>query len=323
MEKTQETDLAQLWEHRLRENVAPRTQSSEIGDLATALALAQANFRVADKDAENPFFHSKYADLQGVDGACRAALTKNGLSVSFTTELLERDPITVGDKLVSRDILLVHATLMHSSGQWRRSSLPIRPVKSDPQGTLSALKYARRGLLAAIVNVVDGDDDGNDASGHDEQAPAPAAKVDDQAVIEMSAITRLHRETGLPEDVLTWWLVDERALDVDEAGDPGPLLEKKLKWLLEDKVKRVTGPCTNWQTWMALINARKLARKNREPLRAYCRDRDQFEGVSIKRPDAWSNLKPSLVKQASEEWNSLYKAFKAWQENQKENGCTE
>lgn len=126
--------------------------STEIGKLAEALAKAQGEIKGAAKDSTNPHYRSKYADLASVWDACRQALTKNGLSV-----------VQLPD--VSADGVFLHTTLAHSSGQWMRGTMPVKPVQDTPQGLGSALTYARRYSLAAMVGVApDDDDDGNAAS---------------------------------------------------------------------------------------------------------------------------------------------------------------
>jgi hypothetical protein len=64
---------------------------------------------------------------------------------------------------------VVVTTLLHASGQWIRSHLPMIPRDASPQGMGSALTYGRRYGFAAIVGVAQVDDDGNQASGR----PAP------------------------------------------------------------------------------------------------------------------------------------------------------
>ena len=126
--------------------------SENINELATALAKAQGEITGALKDSANPFFKSKYADLASCWDACRAALSKNGLAV---TQFPTTDP--TGTYLVT--------SLLHSSGQWMRSSLLVQPKDDTPQAMGSALTYARRYALTAIVGVAQVDDDGNAASG--------------------------------------------------------------------------------------------------------------------------------------------------------------
>lgn len=140
-------------------------QSSEIKDIAAALAKAQNEIRAARKDKNNPFFKSKYADLTEVWDACRDALSANGLAVTQTTAF-------EGERIV------LVTTLMHISGQWVRGFYPLNPVKNDPQSTGSATTYARRYALSAMVGIVtEEDDDGNKASGKEESKKAPKQDV--------------------------------------------------------------------------------------------------------------------------------------------------
>lgn len=131
-------------------------------DIATALAKAQAEVKAALKDSNNPHFKSRYADLTSVWDACRSALTKNGLSVVQRTDFNETD-------------VWLETMLLHSSGEHIAGRYPLRPQQSTPQGYGSALTYARRYALAAMVGVVaDEDDDGNAAS--HVAAPAPTSR---------------------------------------------------------------------------------------------------------------------------------------------------
>jgi len=128
-------------------------QSQDIGELAAALAVAQGEITGALKDSANPFFKSRYADLASVWDACRTSLSKNGLAVIQTASTSETGAA------------VITTTLAHKSGQWIRGTLAMMPVKSDPQGMGSALTYARRYALAAMVGVAQVDDDANTASG--------------------------------------------------------------------------------------------------------------------------------------------------------------
>ena len=124
----------------------------EIDKLAAALVKAQSVMKGAKKDSENPFFKSKYADLGAVWEACSDALQANGLAVAQTTTMKD-----------GHLMLVTH--LLHSSGQFLTGEYPIKPVKDDPQGHGSAMTYARRYALAAMVGVISEDDDGNAGSG--------------------------------------------------------------------------------------------------------------------------------------------------------------
>jgi ERF superfamily len=127
-------------------------KSEHINELAKALASAQGEMKGASKDSSNPFYKSKYADLASVWNAIGASFQKHGLSVVQTT--------SEGDKG-----LMLHTTLLHSSGQYVTGGILVKPVKNDPQGLGSALTYYRRYALSAIAGVYAEDDDGNLASG--------------------------------------------------------------------------------------------------------------------------------------------------------------
>jgi hypothetical protein len=128
-------------------------KSESIGKLAEALSKAQKNMGKAVKDAENPFFHHKYADLASVWKACKDHLTDNGLAVVQTNDI-------IGTNETALDSVVVETTLLHSSGEWISGRLAIKPTKNDPQGIGSAITYARRYALAAMVGVCPEDDDG-------------------------------------------------------------------------------------------------------------------------------------------------------------------
>jgi len=137
------------------------TQSENIADLAIALSKAQAENGTVHKDAKNPFFKSNYASLAQVWETVRPTLTANGLSV---VQLPSHD----------ESGYYVESMLIHSSGQWIKSRLYMKPVKEDPQGIGSLISYARRYALQSLVMVCsdDLDDDGEMAMGRSSVAPA-------------------------------------------------------------------------------------------------------------------------------------------------------
>jgi hypothetical protein len=133
--------------------------SEQIDQLATALAKAQGSMGGALKDSANPFFKSKYADLESVWTACRKALSENGISV-------------VQGASASETSVAITTMLLHSSGQWMRDTLPLQPKDMSPQGIGSALTYGRRYALAGMVGVYQTDDDGEAAHGRGTQESA-------------------------------------------------------------------------------------------------------------------------------------------------------
>lgn len=127
-------------------------RSENLGNLFKFLAIAQSQMKGASKDSSNPFYKSKYANLESVWDACRESLSRNGLSVIQLPCVLDGKPA-------------LETILGHSSGEWISNTVEINPVKNDPQGMGSAISYFRRYSLAAAVGVYQEDDDANASSG--------------------------------------------------------------------------------------------------------------------------------------------------------------
>jgi len=127
-------------------------QSESIANLAKALSIVQGKLTYAKKDSANPFFKSKYADLESVWDACRDLLSANGLAVvQLPGEYFE-------------GTMALTTIITHSSGEWISQQMSLPVTKPDAQGAGSALTYMRRYALAAAIGVVQADDDGNAAS---------------------------------------------------------------------------------------------------------------------------------------------------------------
>jgi hypothetical protein len=136
-------------------------QSESIANLAKALSIVQGKLTYAVKDSANPFFKSKYADLESVWDACRSLLAENNLCVmQFPGEYL------------FEGTMCLTTIIAHSSGEWIGQEMSVPVTKPDAQGAGSALTYMRRYALAAVVGVVQADDDGNAAS-----SPKPVVKA--------------------------------------------------------------------------------------------------------------------------------------------------
>ena len=148
-------------------------QSESISNLTLALSIVQGKMSHAVKDSANPFFKSKYADLESVWDVCRSLLSENGLAVmQFPGDInfvqLEKDN---GDVNIATKMSLT-TIISHKSGEWISKEMSVPVTKPDAQGAGSALTYMRRYALAAVVGVVQADDDGNAAS-----SPKPVVKA--------------------------------------------------------------------------------------------------------------------------------------------------
>ncbi len=136
------------------------------GKLAEALAKAQAEFKPIKKDktakvrmkAGGEYSYS-YADLSLVIDATKEALSRNGLAVTQPIEFQ-------GDRLV------LHTKLLHSSGETESCFWPLPPAHTPAQEMGSALTYARRYSISAILGVApEDDDDGAAATDHAKSLP--------------------------------------------------------------------------------------------------------------------------------------------------------
>jgi hypothetical protein len=169
--------------------------TASIAELADALSIAQGQIDAASKGSVNPYFKSKYADLNALREAIREPLAANGLSIMQFAS-------------THNDSVSVETMLAHSSGEYVSSTLSL-PVgrKFDKDGNMlpldvqsigSAITYARRYALSAILSLAADDDDGNAAVG---SAPPRQPKSSPTALMRPG---REAAEKGT-EELRKWW----------------------------------------------------------------------------------------------------------------------
>ena len=125
--------------------------SDSIKAISVALLAAQKTITFASKDATNPHFKSKYADLPSVIDAVKTPLNEQGIVF-----LQSCSPSDDGR-------LNLTTRLLHSSGEWIEDTAVCPLQKQDPQGYGSAITYLRRYSLAALTGLYQADDDGESA----------------------------------------------------------------------------------------------------------------------------------------------------------------
>lgn len=143
-------------------------KSEAIGQLAAALALAQAKFRAIGKDktariqSQKGSFSYTYADLATVVEATRLALAEQGLSVM--------QPVRMGEGQIT-----VTSILAHKSGEWVSEEMSWPIAAADNRSIGSGITYARRHAYLAIVGgaATDEDDDAEAARGGDHDTARP------------------------------------------------------------------------------------------------------------------------------------------------------
>ena len=173
-------------------------RSESVKGIATALANFQGKMAAVKKDSINPFYKSKYASLDTIWETIRKPLSENGLSVAQAMD-------------VDNDKSVLETTLYHTSGEWISGTQLVNPVKDDPQSLGSAISYARRYSLSAILGIVsDDDDDANTATkpGVKQEAKSPPVETppSSETTMGVGGITppqtkKIHataKEKGLP-----------------------------------------------------------------------------------------------------------------------------
>lgn len=126
-------------------------KSESIAGLAAALAEAQGEIENASKNASNPAFKSRYADLAEVINTVRPVFASHGLAV-------------VQFPAFADGIVSVETVVTHKSGEWMSGTASAPVTKQDAQGVGSAITYLRRYSLSAVAGIAQEDDDGNAAS---------------------------------------------------------------------------------------------------------------------------------------------------------------
>lgn len=136
----------------------------ELKNIALAFVKAKKEFAPAIKNAVNPHFRSKYADLATCIDAVNDAFLKNGIAM-YQETFEDTSGVTI------------ETVLLHESGEMLRcGKLHVPSPKADPQGYGSALSYCRRySLLAACGIAAEDDDDGNASSATNKAAQRPVA----------------------------------------------------------------------------------------------------------------------------------------------------
>ena len=77
--------------------------------------------------------------------------------------------------------------LIHKSGEWISGYLPIKPKVDDPQGMGSAITYARRYALSAMLGIVADDDDDAEIAQARKEPPKSVSKQSPKPVQRVSS----------------------------------------------------------------------------------------------------------------------------------------
>jgi hypothetical protein len=160
--------------------------------LSDALAKAQAIITNPAKDATNPHFRSKYATLDTGLNVVRDALSKHAISFTQGTRM-------------EGDVMMLDTRLTHGN-EWMESEYPVCRFPAKQQEIGSALTYARRYSLFAIVGVAGEEDDDANAATSPTSAPRKASgpSSEEQSKTILSALLSTLSAANTVAEVDKW-----------------------------------------------------------------------------------------------------------------------
>ena len=154
--------------------MAENKKANDLGQIAAALVAVQGELHAVKKDntADAGKYSYTYADLASVWDTIRPLLSKNGIAV-----------VQMPEDVVDGNTIRLRTMLLHTSGEYLTSTLPMPFADVSPQAVGSALTYARRYALCAMLGVATEDDDGAAAQPTTGAArPARPVSTDDVTV---------------------------------------------------------------------------------------------------------------------------------------------
>lgn len=130
-------------------------RSETQSEILKSLANFHKNIIQPKKDANNPFFKSKYVPLENVTDVIDKVAPEYGLAYA-------QEALTNADK----GMVGVTTLLTHESGEWIEfEPLFLKADKQTAQGYGSAITYARRYALSSAFGIAsETDDDGNETT---------------------------------------------------------------------------------------------------------------------------------------------------------------
>lgn len=201
-------------------------RSESIANLAASLCKAQAEFPAIPRNKEVTVTSPKgsykfsYAPFEDILRATKEARVNNGLA--FTQSATDKE---------------LHTIVLHSSGEFFTSSVPLVLQSGGPQAMGSAITYARRyGFCDAFGIQADDDDDGNAAEGnHVEEKKASNGSSG------MSVKKEAFDSLGPDEQV---WISDlarevSKLVTSGEAGEAIRHIDKNLPEIGEKRLPKV------------------------------------------------------------------------------------
>jgi hypothetical protein len=221
-------------------------QSNDLKEIAVALVELQSKIKPAPKKSENPYYHSRYADLTTVWDSVRDFLKPCGLAVIQTFSQSDINCINIT------------TTLLHSSGQYLRGVLTLPILKPDPQAAGAAITYGRRYSLSAILGITfDEPDDDAETAMHRDKKAEEWIKKDEKAYQQLV-------DAEQPYSPLKKWQDVEIHFGKNKGVKLGDLSRQSLKWYRDEWEPRPKDDGTLWDSDVRLADALKLYKADRD-----------------------------------------------------------
>lgn len=138
----------------------PLTTSPYSAEFREKFDLMCQSIGVVEKSAFNSFYNAHYTDLNNMLEKIGPIILESGFLLTQSIDINEFGP------------MLITQLTYHLSGEFRTIKYPLLP-NVDPQKFAASVTYARRQSLRVLLKMVEMDDDGNKAAGHDEPKPVP------------------------------------------------------------------------------------------------------------------------------------------------------
>ena len=189
--------------------------SDSIIKLSAALCKAQKNFKTAIKKSKNPYFKSNYANYTEILQCVKEPLNNEGISIL---------------QPIKDDI--VETILLHESGEYILSQTRIYNLSNKPQDYGSAITYARRYALSAILSIdSDEDDDGNIANGNNNNNTINNIIL--TPIVQNQPIKKEVTDNGI-NDTLRIFDLRKRIANLYKKGFSQDFIEKHLGFSLKE-----------------------------------------------------------------------------------------
>ena len=200
-------------------------KSESIVEISKAMAKFQAEVKQPFKDANNPFFKSKYVPLESVVESITSIAPKHG--ISFVQWASNDENGRVG----------VSTMIMHTSGEY----IEFDPVymnadKNTAQGAGALISYLKRYSLSAVFGITsDQDDDGNHASGNTNK-PKQQSKAKPEHIKSLkekiAQAVEIGGDDASEQKVMQWLRISD--YDTVTEAQINPMI-KRLNELIESK----------------------------------------------------------------------------------------